>query len=157
MKKNLFTLIMSILLSLSLTAQSDSENIDLVQAAIGISKKEAFTSFINLNETNKEDFWNLYEEYETKRKELGKERIILLEKYVAEYEKMDEEKTSEALANMIRMSNSFNKLTASYAKKMKKSVGAKPAAQFFQLETYINSVVRASIIENIPLIGEFEN
>lgn len=156
MKKILFTFITSILLSLSLTAQSDSENIDLVQAAIGITKKEAFSSFMKLNETNKDAFWNLYEEYETKRKELGKERIRLLEKYVIEYEKMDDEKTSEILDNMISMSDSFNKLTTTYTKKIKKSAGAKAAAQFYQLESYINSVVRASIIENIPLIGEFD-
>lgn len=157
MKKIFFILTTVLLINSTINAQTEAEEIDLVQAAIGISKKEAFTSFIILDETNKNSFWNLYEEYETKRKELGKERIMLLEKYVAEYEKMDEEKTSEALDNMIRLANSFNKLTATYAKKMKKNVGPKAAAQFFQLETYINSVVRATIIQNIPLIGEFEN
>ena len=54
------------------------------------------------------------------------------------------------------MSSEFNDLVSTYTKKIERSVGPKPAAQFFQLESYITSIVRASILENIPLIGEFE-
>jgi hypothetical protein len=157
MKKILFTIISGALISFSSIAQTDSESIDLVQAAIGIEKKEAFNSFIILNETNRNAFWKLYDEYEVKRKVLGKERIALLEKYVNDYNNMNEENTSLALKKMINMSSEFNELVATYTKKIERSAGAKPAAQFFQLESYITSVVRASILENIPLIGEFEN
>lgn len=157
MKKILFTIITASLISLSTTAQSDSENIDLVQAAIGIEKKDAFNSFIILNETNRDVFWKIYDEYEMKRKALGKERINLLENYVNNYGNMTEQNTSLALKKMISLSSELNELVATYTKKIERGAGAKPAAQFFQLESYITSVVRATILENIPLIGEFDN
>jgi hypothetical protein len=37
---------------------------------------------------------------------------------------------------------------------MEKAAGVKAAAQFYQLEAYLLSVIRASILENIPFIGE---
>ena len=154
MKRILCTLILITIVTFS--NYSQNENIDLVQSVIGIKKKEAFKSFMILNNSNNDIFWELYDEYELKRKELGKERIELLENYVNKYDNMNEESTAMALKQMITMTSDLNKLIASYSKKIKKSAGAKPAGQFFQLETYITSVVRVSIMENIPLIGEFE-
>jgi hypothetical protein len=37
-----------------------------------------------------------------------------------------------------------------------KTVGVKPAAQFYQLESYLLSVIRSYIMSNIPFIGELE-
>ena len=49
-----------------------------------------------------------------------------------------------------------DKLIADYYKKIKKSAGTKAAAQFYQIEGYILSKIRSTIMENIPLIGELE-
>jgi hypothetical protein len=37
---------------------------------------------------------------------------------------------------------------------MSKTVGIKPAAQFYQLENYLLSAIRLEILDNIPFIGE---
>jgi hypothetical protein len=44
-----------------------------------------------------------------------------------------------------------------YYKKIKKASGSKVAAQFFQLEGYFLTQIRAAIFEEIPYIGEFDN
>ena len=80
----------------------------------------------------------------------------MLENYVAGYETMDDASTAQALKDMISIGNDTDNLTATYANKMKKGAGVKAAAQFYQLESYMTSVVRATILENIPFIGEFD-
>ena len=137
-------------------AQSNKEEVDLFQAALGMQKKEAFTKFIKLEGVQKDAFWTLYDEYEGKRKALGKRRITLLENYVAGYETMDDASTAQTLKDMIAIGKDTDNLTATYANKMKKGAGVKAAAQFYQLESYITSVVRATILDNIPFIGEFD-
>lgn len=157
MKKLVFSLvIMATLCTTGLFAQSNKEEIDLLQAAIGMDKKAAFAQFIVLEGTQKDAFWTLYDEYEVQRKEQGKKRIILLQKYVDGYEKMGDVETEQALKDMISMQQTNDKLIATYANKMKKGAGVKAAAQFFQLETYMASVVRATILENIPFIGKLD-
>lgn len=135
-------------------AQSNKEDIDLIQSIYGKEKKAIVAEFIQVEGAQKDAFWKLYDEYETKRKELGQKRVALLEKYAANYMTLDDATTASIIKDMISLGAQTDKLIASYYKKMQKPVGEKPAAQFYQLEVYLLSVIRANIFENIPLIGE---
>lgn len=139
------------------TAQSDVEEIDFIQSIMGAEKKEVMSQFVDLQGPAADAFWKLYDEYEVKRKSLGKERIALIRQYADEYDGITDEQTDALMSKAIKLRNSNNKLTDSYYKKLKKAVGSKSAAQFYQLESYIQSVVRAELFSNIPLIGELEN
>jgi hypothetical protein len=61
-------------------AQSNKEDIDLIQSIYGKEKKTIVADFIKLEGAQKDAFWKLYDEYETKRKALGQKRVALLEK-----------------------------------------------------------------------------
>jgi hypothetical protein len=52
------------------------------------------------------------------------------------------------------MQKSTDALIAKYYDKISKSVSVKPAAQFYQLEYYLLSMVRTEILTQIPFIGE---
>jgi hypothetical protein len=41
-------------------------------------------------------------------------------------------------------------------KKIEKKVGVKQAAQFYQIENYLNNAINTSIAEEIPFIGELD-
>src|SRR6188472_3931710 len=69
-------------------AQSDKEEIELMQAAFGMDKKEIVNEFVKPSDTQKGAFWKLYDLYETERKSLGRERIDLLKQYAAQYKTM---------------------------------------------------------------------
>jgi len=56
-----------------------------VQAAFGRDKKAVVADFVKPSATQKVAFWKLYDEYETQRKELGKQRIVLLQMYANHY------------------------------------------------------------------------
>jgi len=52
---------------------------------------------------------------------------------------------------------SFNETEViTYYKKIRKAVSVKQAAQFYQLEYYFLNIIRATIFENIPFIGELD-
>ena len=76
MKKYILLVAVSLMTSF-IYAQSDKEEIDLMQAAFGMNKKAAVAEFVKVSDTQKDAFWKLYDEYETQRKELGKQRIEL--------------------------------------------------------------------------------
>jgi len=138
-------------------AQSNKEEIDLVQAVFGKDKKAMVAEFIKLEGAQKDAFWLAYDEYETKRKDLGKKRIALLDKYATNYATLDDAGTDEIVNEMIKLQTETDKLIATYYTKIKKGSGVKAAAQFYQIEGYILSKIRTTIMENIPLIGELDN
>jgi len=153
--KKLFTLL-AVCFSIFAFAQSNKEDVDFIQSIYGKEKKTIVADFIKLEGAQKDAFWKLYDEYETERKALGKKRIALLEKYAANYGTMDDATTTQIIKETIALGAQTDKLVATYHKKIEKASGAKAAAQFYQLEAYLLSVIRANILESIPFIGELD-
>lgn len=159
MKKNILLLFSAVILSatfaLKSNAQSDSEDIDLFQSIFGMEKKAVVADFLELEENA--PFWAIYDEYETARKVLGKERIYLLTAYAENYDKNDDATYDATINSIISLRKQNDKLLDKYYKKVKKVSGSKVAAQFFQVEAYFISEIRAAILEEIPYFGEFDN
>lgn len=135
-------------------AQSNKEETEFMQSIFGMEKKAIVAEFLKIENTN--PFWVLYDEYETKRKELGKKRIEVLSDYVENYDNLSDVKYDEVVANMISLRKSNDKLIDTYYKKIKKASGSKIAGQFFQLENYFLSEIRSAVMQEIPYIGEFD-
>lgn len=136
--------------------QSDKEEVDLVQSMFGMEKKAVAADFIQLDDAQKDSFWVTYDEYETKRKALGKKRLDLFNRYVTNYTSLDDTSMDQIIQDMTSLQTKTDKLITDYYKKVKKQSGVKAAAQFYQFEHYILSNIRTEIMETIPLIGELE-
>lgn len=158
MKKNFLIFFGAMLLAMTFAqtanSQSNKEETEFMQSIFGMEKKAVVAGFLKIESSN--PFWVLYDEYETKRKELGKERLNVLSDYVKNYENLADTKYDEVVASMISLRKSNDKLIDTYYKKIKKASGSKIAAQFFQLENYFLSEIRSAVMEEIPYIGEFD-
>lgn len=148
-------LFIALLFGQAIHAQSNKEETDYYQSIFGMEKKAIVADFLDISSDN--SFWTIYDEYETERKELGKRRLTQLSNYVANYDNLSEAQYDEVVTNMISLRNKTDKLMDKYYKKIKKASGSKIAAQFFQLEGYFLTQIRAAIFEEIPYIGEFGN
>ena len=136
-------------------AQSNREDVDIIQSVLGKEKKAIVSEFLKLEAGPKTDaFWKLYDEYEAERKALGRQRIALLEKYASNYGAADDAQVDQMMKETQSLQVKTDKLIVKYYDKVKKESGVKTAAQFYQLEAYFLSVIRASILNSIPFIGE---
>lgn len=145
----------STFVSNSTQAQSNKEEVDFYQALFGAEKKVLIAEFLKLN--SNDPFWAIYDEYESERKELGIQRLKLLNEYVENYTTLDDAKTDETIKSTMKMKKSSDILIDKYYKKIHKTSGSKVAAQFYHFENYLLSAIRLSIYENIPAIGEMDN
>jgi len=134
-----------------LNAQSDKEEIDLMQSVFGMEKKSIVAEFVKVDPAQKDAFWKLYDEYETSRKDLGKKRIDLLKQYADSYTKMTNESAEAWTKQVIDLGKKTDGLLYSYYNKIKKAANPVVALQFFQVESYILSGIRLSILEELPL------
>lgn len=146
------TLFFALILSVAFVkAQSNNEEIELIQSVFGMEKKAIIAEFIKVDAAQKDAFWKLYDEYETKRKELGKSRIALLEDYADSYDKLTNEKAGLLTKQVISQSAKTDDLIVTYVKKISKATNPIVALQFYQVESYILSGIRVSILEELPL------
>lgn len=153
--KKVSILLFSLFVSGIALAQTSKEDVDIIQSVLGKEKKALVADFLKLEAGPKTDaFWKLYDEYETERKTLGRQRIALLEKYASTYGSTDDKQMDEQIKEMQSLQEKTDKLIIKYYDKIKKESGVKTAAQFYQLEAYFLSVIRATILNSIPFIGE---
>jgi len=140
--------------TLPLNAQSNKEEVDMLQSLFGAEKKELLAEFLNLESSN--PFWVIYDDYETERKTLGLNRMKILTEYADNFSTLDDAKTDEIIKQTMKQMKSSDALIDKYYKKVRKTSGAKVAAQFFHFENYILSAIRYAIYENIPAIGNLD-
>ena len=150
--KKYILIIASLFLASFAYTQSDKEEIDLVQAAFGMDKKAIVADFVQLSDTQKDAFWTLYDEYETKRKEYGRERIDLLQQYAEQYMTMTSEQADAWTKSVMELQVKTDKLIATYYEKVKDISDGVVATQFYQIEDYILSMIRMSILQEVPFL-----
>lgn len=151
MKKNIL-IIAALFFASFAYSQSNKEEIDLVQAAFGMDKKAIVADFVQLTDTQKDAFWTLYDEYETKRKEYGRERIDLLKQYAEQYMTMTSEQADAWTKKVMELQTKTDKLIATYYEKVKGVSDGVVATQFYQIENYILSMIRMEILQGVPFL-----
>jgi hypothetical protein len=150
--KKFILIFAGLFLSFFVNAQSNKEEVEIMQAAFGMDKRAAIAEFVKPSETQKVAFWAMYDEYETKRKELGKERIELLKEYANQYQKMNGEQSDIWTKKVIALQKKTDLLLETYYHKVKKISDGKVATQFYQIEMYILTAIRMQILKEVPFI-----
>jgi hypothetical protein len=151
MKKSIL-LIAALFLASFGWAQSNKEEVDLLQAAFGMEKKQVVANFVKPSDTQKDAFWKLYDEYETQRKELGKQRIALLSQYADQYLTMTGVQADTWTKKVIELQKKTDALLNLYYGKVKLISDGIVATQFYQIENYILTTIRMKILQNVPFL-----
>jgi len=149
--KKVTLLLLAIFTFTFVNAQTNKEEVDLMQSVFGMEKKAMIAEYVKIDPTQADAFWIQYDAYETARKELGKKRIALLEQYAQNYDKMTYETADKWTTDLISLATQTDKLIVSYYKKIKKVTNPVVAAQFYQIEGYILSGIRVTLLEELPL------
>jgi hypothetical protein len=154
--KNLFGLIFLVLLSSAAMAQSNKEDVEIIQNMFGKQKKELVQAYMTIPEDKKTGFWTLYDQYETERKTLGKERIAMIEAYANDYATLDDKKASDLMNRKMKWLGDYSKMQKKHYDIISKQIGGLQASKLFQLEDYLENNIRLSIQESIPFIDELD-
>jgi len=152
--KKITLLLVACLFAAVTYSQSNKEEIDLFQAAVGMQKKEAVANFVHPTAAQKDAFWKLYDEYESARKINGQQRIKVLEQYATQFATMTDAQAEVWMKEVLKLQAATDELIIAYYNKIKKATSPLVATQFYQIENYFLAVVRAKILDAVPFVGE---
>ena len=155
MKKLILAAIIAIF-AFAANAQSNTEEIYLMQSVYGMQKKDLVAKHMKLEADQADLFWQIYDEYEVARKEIGLKRVKNIELYAEKYGNLTNEDADVLIKASIEIQSDFIKLWQKTYKKMAKSINSVTAAQFIQAESFFENMVRQELSMEIPFIGEFE-
>jgi hypothetical protein len=139
-----------------LHAQTSDAEAEAMINLIGVQKKEAIAKLVSVTGKDSIAFWKLYDEYQNGNKPLAKSRIRLYEQTARAYGTMNSG-TADSLARKYFENRSVQeKNLEDYYKKIKSATNAVTAFEFYQAEVYLQTQIRASIMQQIPTYGQFK-
>ena len=94
----------------------------------------------------------MYDEYETQRKELGKQRIELLNQYADHYLDMTNAQADAWTMKVVALQKKTDNLIVTYYGKIKLISNAIVATQFYQIEYFILTGIRMKLLQNVPFV-----
>ena len=150
--KNYILIVFALFMVSFAYSQTEKEEVDLIQAAFGMEKRDVVADFVQPSDAQKDAFWKLYDEYETQRKELGKQRIKLLQQYANEYLTMTSGQADAWTSKVIALQKKTDALIVSYYGKVKKATDGIVATQFYQIENYILVYIRMQVLQEVPFV-----
>jgi hypothetical protein len=156
MKKSIILSVVILYFFSFLKAQTSDPEMDYIKKAYSKDKRTLVDQYMNLNVQDGGKFWPVYADYETNREKLASTRINLINQYVGGYDSLTPEKTDRLIKASFDNTILLDKLNSDYYDKMKKAVGAVNAAKFMQLEIYLQTMWKAVVQSNIPLIGQLD-
>jgi|SRR6478609_2409897 hypothetical protein len=156
MKKTLLFAACTLFALNSLIAQSNKEDIEIIQNAFGKDKKMLVSEFLQGSIKDSVAFWKLYDEYEDKRKALGKERIDIIQQYADNYDNLTDAKATELANASFANDAKYTQLFQTYLKKFSAVTGARNAAKLLQLEVYLQTLIRAKVMTDVPFIDQVD-
>ena len=148
MYNKLLSLVFISFLSLGIFAQSNQDEIELMQFLYGMEKRDIVTEFIELSEVQEQKFWTLYDASENHRNELGKKKLRLLQSYVDDYRQVKSEDADNFMKQVIPLRIKSGKLTDNYYKKIKTKTDPIVAMQFYQIENYLADAIKMELLED---------
>ncbi len=141
-------------LSYAVVAQSSDEETEAIVNLLGVKKKQAVVELVHITSKDSVNFWKVYNAYEAERKKFAKERISVTEELANAYTSMDNKKADDLSARTFVLRSGQEKLLEQYYSKMKAATNSVLALQFYQSETYLLTLIRASIMQQIPTYGQ---
>ncbi|GGZ80609.1 hypothetical protein [Algibacter mikhailovii] len=149
--KKLLLLVSFLFVGITNYAQTN-EYIEMARAILEKDTKEAIAEIVELDDSQKEEFWLLVNEYEDFSYFVKDKRIAIIKEYAENYENLTDEKADELINQAFDFKMEDLKLKKKYYKKMKKIIPATEAAKFIQAVNKIDDLVNAELATEIPLI-----
>jgi hypothetical protein len=135
-----------------MSAQSENDYLEIARDVLKVEKKAAIADVMDLNDTESQPFWNLYNEYQGKLYTVHNKRIDGIKDFAKNYENLSDEKANELWVNYMKYQTELLKLKKGYYKKFKKILPASKAVHFFQAENKIETLINAELALEIPMI-----
>ncbi|WCT09983.1 hypothetical protein [Mucilaginibacter jinjuensis] len=144
------------LFTVSAFAQVSNEDLAIVQSVFQKQKADLVKQNIQMTAAQSKQFWPLYENYEAKRLALSKKRAAIVNDYLKGYDTMKGQAFSALAVRTFANDRAFTDLQSSYFPKFASTIGDKNAVKFYQLENYLQQIVRLKVQDNIPFIDELD-
>jgi phage terminase large subunit-like protein len=148
---------LSVPLAFSQTAEVSAKpltdaDIQLLRSDVQADKNEIIAHTMQFTDSESTAFWPVYRDYARDQQLIGDERVQLIKDYAQHYDAMDDAKAKNMIQRLLNIDVKVVNLRQEYWPKFEKTLGAKRAAKFFQVDSRLSLLVNLQLASEIPLV-----
>jgi hypothetical protein len=135
------------------TAAADEDAyIELLRSDVRSEKVAIITEVMEFTDTEAERFWPVYRAYDEQLQMIVDDRIKMIKDFAQNYGTFTDRSAEKIAEKALRLESRRTNLKRKFYPRFSKAVGAKRAAQFFQLERQINLLIELQVASELPLL-----
>ncbi len=159
--KYLFTLVISVLLSTSVTAQSGAaaptdqaleDQIALARQSAHTDRKLLIMGNVNFTSDESAQFWPAWNDYRTAVASNGDRKLALIKDFAANYESMDDLKARKLLTDHFSIAMQDVVIKQKFAQQIDTFLPTKKVMRVIQIENKLDAAINMTLASEIPLI-----
>lgn len=151
MSKTIFPVIIMALFSITTFAQ-ERDLVELLRKDLQTEKAALITTAMGFSTDESAVFWPIYREYEKSLATIMDKKLLLIQDYANNSEKMTPEKATETVNQAFALDAERTKLLKKFFKKFSKKMSPVRAARFVQVENQILKLLDVQAAQRLPLV-----
>ena len=152
MKNLIILLLLGLFVSANAQTKYFETDIQGIRKDIRDVAKEIVAENMDLTPEQAQVFWPLYDEYQSKIKELGDKEVEITEQYLLNYMLMEEDIAKNLLSDVMKLNEEKLSIKNEYLNKMANVLPAKVVGKFYQIDRRIDLLIDAEKASRIPIL-----
>jgi len=152
--------LMVVLVSVCAFAQTENvtakpltdSDIQLLRQDAQAAKDAIIKDSMKFNDTEAAAFWPLYKQYAGEQQAIGKKRLQLMTDYAQSLDNLTDAKAKSLTAQYFAIEGETLALRKTYFPRFTNAIGARRAAQFYQIDNRLALIINLQLTSMVPLI-----
>ena len=128
------------------------DDIKLLREDVQAVKDEVIRHTMKFTDAESAAFWPVYREYSQEQRVIAGKRFSIIIEYARNLDKLEDEKASSLTKRFFQVEDETQALRQKYFTKFEKTLGAKRAAKFYQVDNRLTMIINIQLASEIPLI-----
>jgi hypothetical protein len=143
----------AIMLPVTASAQAKPEAVmEMMRSDVRTDKMIVMGEALTMTSEQADMFWPIYRAYTQELSVIGDRRIALIKKFAEQYGEVTDESATAMATEWFSMESSYTKLLKKTHSTVSSNISPILAAQFVQVETALNMLLRLQIAAEVPLV-----
>jgi hypothetical protein len=152
LRKSVLLAVLGMIASVAIALGGEDTYLELLRSDVRAEKVAIVNDVMDFTDAEAASFWPVYREYDRQLNMIVDDRIAMIKQFSQYYGTFDDKKSKKIAEKAFWLEARRTGLKRKFFPRFSKAVGAKRAAQFFQLERQINLLIELQLAAELPLL-----
>jgi hypothetical protein len=135
------------------SAEADADQtVQELRTVMQSNRRDLVNQLLNLTPEEHEKFWPVYSQYRADMTRVNNRMFVLIRDFADNFNSLTDEKAQGLLQEHLSIEDDAHRVKTAYVERFARVLPAKKVARFYQIDNKIDTLLRAELAQDIPLV-----